>query len=137
MDVEWLIIADAAQVVGGKLYMLGGGYDRVTLAKAPPAPHSMSVALSFLVPWNDTNVKHHFQLEILDGDGKSIVDGKGQFELGRPPGITPGQNQRTQLAMNLSWNVEKLGSYEVVARVREAEKRFPFYVVAGQSAAVV
>ena len=26
---------------GGKLYLLGGGYDRVTLPKEPPAPHNI------------------------------------------------------------------------------------------------
>ena len=129
MEVEWLIIADAAQVVGGKLYMLGGGYDRVTLSKAPPVPHSMAVAVSFRVPWNDTNVKHDFEVEIMDGDGLGIVSGKGQFEVGRAPGIAPGQDQRTQLAMNIGWKVEKLGSYEAVARVGNAERRFAFYVV--------
>ncbi len=130
MEVEWLIIADAAQVVGGKLYLLGGGYDRVTLPKEPPAPHSMSVAVAFRVPWNDTNIKHDFELEILDGDGHQIVNAKGQFEVGRAPGIAPGQDQRTQLAMNIGWKVEKLGSYEAVARVKDAPPRtFPFHVV--------
>ena len=85
MDVEWLIIADAAQVVGGKLYLLGGGYDRVTLPKQPPAPHNMAVAVAFRVSWIETNVKHDFELEILDGDGHRIVRGNGQFEVGRPP----------------------------------------------------
>ena len=136
MDVEWLIVADAAQVVGGKLYLLGGGYDRVTLQKEPPVPHSMAVAVAFRVPWNDTNVRHDFEVEILDGDGHRIVNGKGQFEVGRAPGITPGQDQRTQLAMNFGWKVEKLGSYEAVARVKGAERRFPFHVVASGIPAV-
>jgi hypothetical protein len=33
------------------------------------------------------------------------------------------------MAMNLGWNVKSLGSYEVVARVADAERRFPFHVV--------
>ena len=131
MEVEWLIIADAAEVVGGKLYLLGGGYDRVTLPTEPPAHHSMAVAVAFRVPWNDTNVRHDFEVEILDGDGNRIVNGAGQFEVGRAPGIPPGQDQRTQLAMNFGWRVEKLGSYEAVARVGGAERRFPFHVSAG------
>ncbi len=130
MEVEWLIIADSAQVVGGKLYLLGGGYDRVTLPKRPPAPHNMAVAVAFKVPWNDTNVRHDFDIEILDGDGHKIVGASGQFEVGRAAGISPGQDQRTQLAMNIGWRVEKLGSYEVVANVKDAERRFPFHVVA-------
>ena len=130
MEIEWLIIADAAQVVGGKLYLIGGGYDLVTLPNGPPAPHNMAVAVAFTVPWNDTNVKHHFQLEILDGDGNKIFGSDGQFEVGRAPGILPGQDQRTQLAMNIGWRVEKLGSYEAVARVMNSERRFPFRVIA-------
>ena len=130
MEVEWLIIADAAQVVGGKLYLLGGGYDRVTLPKQPPAPHNMAVAVAFRVPWNETNIKHNFELEILDGEGHKIFGGNGQFEVGRAPGISPGQDQRAHLAMNIGWQVKKLGSYEAVARVMNEERRFPFYVVA-------
>ena len=135
MEVEWLIIADAAQVVGGKLYLLGGGYDRVTLPKGPPAPHSMAVAVAFRVPWNETNTKHAFDIEILDGDGHKIFGGSGQFEVGRAAGIPPGQDQRTQLAMNIGWRVDKLGSYEAVARVMNAERRFPFHVVANGASA--
>ena len=135
MEVEWLIIADAAQVVGGKLYVLGGGYDRVTLPTGPPAPHSMAVAVAFRVPWNETNVKHDFELEILDGDGQKIFGGNGQVEVGRAAGIPPGQDQRTQLAMNIGWRIEKLGSYEAVARIRDAERRFPFYVVGSRGSA--
>lgn len=136
MEVEWLIIADAAQVVGGKLYLLGGGYDRVSLPKGPPAHHSMAVAVAFRVPWNETNMKHDFELEILDGDGHKIVGGSGQFEVGRAVGIPPGQDQRTQMAMTIGWRVERLGSYEAVARVMDAERRVPFHIVAsGGSAA--
>ena len=27
MEIEWLILADSAQIVGNKLYLLGGGWD--------------------------------------------------------------------------------------------------------------
>ena len=88
MDVEWLIIADAAQVVGGKLYLLGGGYDRVTLPKQPPAPHNMAVAVAFRVSWIETNVKHDFELEILDGDGNQDRPGERPVR-GRPTSRNP------------------------------------------------
>ena len=88
MDVEWLIIADAAQVVGGKLYLLGGGYDRVTLPKQPPAPHNMAVAVAFRVSWIETNVKHDFEL----GDSRRgrKQDRPGERPVrGRPPSRNP------------------------------------------------
>ncbi len=36
MDVEWLILADAAQVNGNKLYLLEGGWDRLTITRPLP-----------------------------------------------------------------------------------------------------
>lgn len=73
MKLEWLILADSAQVIGNKLYLLGGGWDRVTINKGFPALHPMAVALSFRVPWEETNRKHKFEVEIVTADGKQIV----------------------------------------------------------------
>ena len=72
MDVEWLILADAAQVTGGKLYLIGGGWDKVTANKFPH-PQSMSIAVSFRVPWTETNERHSFEVEIAGADGEAIA----------------------------------------------------------------
>jgi hypothetical protein len=136
MEVEWLILADAAQVVGNKLYLMGGGWDRITVNKEPPVPHSMAVAVSFRVAWNETNQRHSFQIEVATGDGQSIGRVDGHFEVGRPAGLPPGQDQRTQIAVNVNWRINQLGTYVVVARIDGQEgRRFPFNVVAGPSLA--
>jgi hypothetical protein len=31
IGLDYLLVADGAQVVGGKLYLLGGGWDRLTV----------------------------------------------------------------------------------------------------------
>ena len=135
MDVEWLILADAAQVTGGKLYVMGGGWDRVVANKFP-FPQNMSIALSFRVPWTQTNEKHSFEVEIADMDGGTIAKVPGQFEVGRPAGASPGQDQRAQFAVNINWTISKAGGYVVVARLDgEEERRFPFNVVAGPTSA--
>src|SRR5688500_1930861 len=36
MEVEWLILADSAQVIGGKLFLLGGGWDVLTVNTSFP-----------------------------------------------------------------------------------------------------
>ena len=132
MEVEWLILADAAQVTGNKLYLLGGGWDRVTINKNPPVTHRMSLALAFRVPWNETNLKHTFEIEAADSDGNVIGKATGQFEIGRPAGLPPGSDQRTQIAANVGITITKLGTYVITARVDgAAERSFPFYVVAG------
>ena len=132
MRVEWLILADAATVVGDKLYLLGGGWDRLTVSKPPPVPHQMAVAASFRVPWNETNLKHRFTLEICDADGISLFNFGGSFEVGRPAGLPQGQSQRSQIAVNMGLMFNKLGGYVIVGRVddhAESEARFPFSVV--------
>ena len=133
MEVEWLILADSAQVIGNKLYLLGGGWDRLTISAGFPAPHPMAVALSFRVPWNETNQKHNFQVAILTADGEQVSQFGGQYEVGRPPGIPPGQVQRMQAAVNMTLTIKNPGTYEVVARIEGREEaRTVFNVVAGR-----
>jgi len=50
-------LADAAQEVRGKLYILGGGWS-VTGPDVPP----MALAIKLDVPWSDANASHDFVL---------------------------------------------------------------------------
>jgi hypothetical protein len=137
MEVEWLILADAAQVVGAKLYLLGGGWDRLTVNRAFPVDQRCALALSIIVPWNETNQKHSFEVEIVSEDTtteepKSLVKAGGQFEVGRPPGIRQGQEQRFQLAMDMTLRIETAGTKTVIARIEGQEKRrLEFTVIPG------
>jgi hypothetical protein len=91
-----LLLADAAQAVNGKLYILGGGW-----SVTGPDPSVMALAVKVEVPWDRANILHRWRLELLDSDGGPVAlpmpDGteaaiaySGQFEAGRPPGLKPG-----------------------------------------------
>jgi hypothetical protein len=86
-----MLLADAAQVVDGKLYVLGGGLQAIG-----PNPQPVAIVLWIQVPWDRANRKHDWQLELLDEDGMPVLHQDrpilvaGQFEAGRPPGATPG-----------------------------------------------
>lgn len=137
MEVEWLILADAAEVVGNKLYLLGGGWDRLTVNTGFPIDQRCAIALSVRVPWNETNQKHVFEVEVMAEDPqteepKSLLKVGGQFEVGRPPGIPQGQEQRIQLAINMSLRLETPGTKVIVARIEGQEmRRVHFNVVPG------
>ncbi len=132
MEIEWLILADAAQVVGGKLYLLGGGWNRYTVNTGFPTPHSMAIAMAMKVPWNETNERRAFEIEVATDDGKTVGKAGGQFEVGRPAGIPPGSDQRAQMAVTMNWQINKEGTYVIIARVEGTEERqFPFFVVPG------
>lgn len=134
MDIEFLIIADAVEAVNGKLYMIGGGWDRWT-SRTFPCPMHLGIAIGLLVPWDETNQRHHISVSIVDADGKQIVPEIGaDVEVGRPPGMTLGSAQRAVLAINAGFPLPNPGRYEVrVAAPNEVEKKVTFdAVLAGQ-----
>jgi hypothetical protein len=102
-----LLLADAAQVADGKLYLLGAGW-----SVTGPGPMPSAVAVKIEVPWTETNVPHHFDLELLTEDGGPVTvpspDGQphpvqagGDFEVGRPPGLRPGTPIDMPLAVSI------------------------------------
>lgn len=102
-----LLLADAAQVSEGKLNLLGGGW-----SITGPLPTPSAVAIKIEVPWSETNVQHHFELELFTEDGNPVqmpgpegslqpVRVDGDFEVGRPPGLRPGAPIDMPLAVNI------------------------------------
>lgn len=100
-----LLLADAAQAIGGKLYILGGGW---SITGPEPAP--MAIALKIEVPWDQANIKHDFRLVLLDADGNHVttktdkgeknIEISGNFEAGRRAGLIPGTPLDVSLAIN-------------------------------------
>ncbi len=132
MRVEWLILADYAEIIGGKLYLTGGGWDVLTVNTGFPLTRPMGLAAAFSVVWNETNQRHNVEIDIQTDDGKSVGKVAAQFEVGRPAGIKAGQDQRFQLAANVPLNLSGPGTYVVVARVEgQEEGRVAFNVVEG------
>jgi len=130
--VEWLILADYAEIIGGKLYLMGGGWDVLTVNTSFPLARPVGLAAAFSVPWNETNERHNVEIEILTDDGQPVGKVGAQFEVGRPAGIKRGQDQRFQLAANVHLNLAAPGTYVIVARVQgQEEKRVPFNVLEG------
>lgn len=103
-----MLLADSAQAVGGKLYILGGGWSVIG-----PAPTPMALAIKIDLPWDRANMKHHWRLELLDLDERAITiptgSGnereplflEGELEVGRPPGLKAGTALDIPLAINL------------------------------------
>ena len=135
MEIEWLILADSAQVIGNKLYLLGGGWDVLKANKEFSFIQNCALALAVQVPWNNTNEKHNFEIEVFSEDQnteepKTIAKLEGQFEIGRPPGIPRGQSQRIQMAVNMGLKIETAGTKIVEARIDgENPKRITFNVL--------
>jgi hypothetical protein len=101
-----MLLADSAQAVGGKLFILGGGW-----SISGPGPFPSALAALIQVPWTETNVKHPFTLSIVDSDenpllvptpfGEQAFQIQSEFEVGRPAGVKPGTPIDVPIAINL------------------------------------
>lgn len=137
VSLEWLILADSAQVVGNKLFLAGGGWDLLTVNAEFPIDQIIGIAASFAIPWNETNQPHLAEISILDEDGNAAIATIGhQFEVGRPPGIPAGSTQRTQVAGTMVVRIGHSGSYSIRCQIdgEEQHQRAMFRVVAGPGA---
>ncbi|MFA6435104.1 MAG: hypothetical protein WCW52_10445 [Elusimicrobiales bacterium] len=102
-----MMLADFAQAVKGKLYIMGGGWSIIG-----PKPGPSAIAIKIEVPWTETNRKHDLRLELLDSDcrpvlvptavGDSPLVLKACFEVGRPPGLIAGSPMDVPLAFNIT-----------------------------------
>ena len=114
MDVDFLLVADRAEAVNGKLYLLGGAWDRITLAQFPGSAN-FDVALGVMVAYTETNELHEFHLTMEDDDNQVVLGPvNGQFELGRPPGLKPAQAQRFIVAVRGPFPIPQAGCYHWV-----------------------
>lgn len=101
-----MLLADSAQVVGGKLYLLGGGWSTIG-----PDPTPFAIAMLLEVPWNEANQRFQFKLELLSEDAQPVLmptpEGErplvldGAFEVGRPAGARVGMPLNVPIAINL------------------------------------
>jgi hypothetical protein len=134
--VEFLILADRAEVLNGKLYMMGGGWDQLGVADFSQAV-SLGIAASILVPWLATNRQHTWGLSIETADGAPLAGVQGTFIVGRPPTIEHGTSQRAPLAMSLPLVLPAAGTYVVTASVNGNEQsRIHFRALAAPSPAM-
>jgi hypothetical protein len=122
-----MLLADSAQVSEGKLFILGAGW-----SVTGPAPAPSAVALLIDVPWDETNVSHHWRLDLVDSDGNPLIiptpEGEqplvieGQFEVGRPPGIARGSSIGMPLAINLGTTAYAGASVRMAPDCRPRER---------------
>lgn len=132
MRIEWLILADFAEVINNKLYLQGGSWNTLTVNTGFPAEQRVGIAASVIVPWNETNQQENLQIEVQSDDGAVLGKVGGGFKVGRPPDHPPGQDQRVQIAANITLKLRDRGTYAIIGRLGgEEEARTQFNVVKG------
>lgn len=116
MQQEFLLLADAAESVNGKIYIMGGGAARHLVQRgwSPPIQLRADIAVGILVDWNETNNRHEMTIRVVDEDEVGHIEAKIEFETGRPPGAKPGQEFRNLIAIKGPFPLPKPGAYKIV-----------------------
>ena len=134
MEIEYTILADYAEMVGGKLYVMGGGWDTFTLADVP-AQLRIAIAVGVRIGWEETNQQLPVRVVVEDDDGHELVRINGMMNVGRPPTLPPGATQLAQMAANVPLNIAAHGGYRIIVGAGEGASEtpnrvMPFRVVA-------
>ena len=127
VSVDFLVLADRAEVLNGKLYLMGGGYTQRAVADFG-SPIGLSLALGVLVPWHLTNREHRVTLRLEDDDGTEIepkID--AEVKVGRPADATVGDTFRPIMAVEGQWRLSGPGFYRVVATIGDDRKEAKFF----------
>ncbi len=127
MKIEYAVLADAAQAVGGKMFILGGGWNVFRVANYP-APVQLAVAVGLGFTSNEVGIKYPLSLVIADEAGVPIVpEMKGQVETGQPASDTPkGLSVKVPVAINMNLAVPRPGRYGIVVTVGSSKAQLSF-----------
>lgn len=118
METDFALLADAAEVVGGKLYLIGGAFDTIWADSVPVAHPRLSFVLRLLFSPGEVGRKHKVEVNIMSEDGKRIASVGGELEIGRNPNLPRGWKQGFLSVLNfVNLKFENFGDYsfEVVA----------------------
>jgi hypothetical protein len=134
-----MILCDAADVVGGKLYVLGGGWNNV-FAIAPEVGVTLASVLS--VPWQLTNRDLHLSVSLLNEDGELVeldegesMIAEGDLKVGRPPHARPGTPQNVPFVTPFKPTALPAGGYVVhLAIDGKVLTEASFQVIRGENA---
>jgi hypothetical protein len=118
MEVD-AFLADSAETVQGKIYALGIGWNNIFVKTFPAVHPRVSVGITIHVPYTATNQMHKISLHLEDADGErlplgetppeqpdgetgQVLELRGQFNVGRPPLLPPGDVQVVCLTMTIN-----------------------------------
>ncbi len=110
MKIEFLLIADAVEAVNGKLYVMGGCWDRHTTASYP-ANIRLGVAVALRVAPTDRGLLK-IAIKVTDDKGDLVTpEMLGEIDLQAE------RTGRALLAVNSALQITHSGKYEVHVQV--------------------
>lgn len=109
MKLEWMILANHAEVNNELLYINGGGWDTIIVgAPIPGVPEGVTavmvgfLAIRFMFHVTETDRSHHFELTVLSEDGQQVAKVDGDFDVPRNESVPAGWLQNVNMVLPVS-----------------------------------
>lgn len=131
-----MLLCDAAESVGGKLYILGAGWSQF-LANNPT---NMVLAIKLLIPWSRANEAITVRASLVDEDKEETVVlepgpvvGEASIEIGRPAGLRRGTSLDASFVLPFAGVSLPQGGYVWKIEVGNTERaRIPIHALSPQ-----
>jgi hypothetical protein len=117
------MLADSAQVQGGKLYILGGGFELIRTRRLPVIHRNVNVALIVEVGADERDRDLELTIDLIDEDGQALgVSARGRLRVRDQPNIPPGAPSLVPLVSPFhNIRFEEAKGYTFVVRHGESE----------------
>ncbi|HLI80842.1 MAG TPA: hypothetical protein VKV03_12720 [Candidatus Binataceae bacterium] len=127
MKIDYALLADAAQAVGGKMFILGGGWNIFRSANFP-APVQLAIAIGIGFAGDEIGIRYPVKIVIADETGVPVVpEMNGQIETGQlTPDLPKGLAVKIPMAWNVSFAVPRAGRYTIVVTVGSSQADLSF-----------
>jgi hypothetical protein len=92
-QVEFAMLADGVQALGGKLFVLGGGWDTLWVRQFPARHPTMGIGMRLRIPWSFSERDFDLAVDLVDEDGASLFQGRKltqKIPFRRPPDLPVG-----------------------------------------------
>jgi uncharacterized protein DUF6941 len=116
-SVDALLIADFAQAIEGKLYVMGGGFNQLLLADFG-LPGRFYFGAILHIPWEDSNRRIPIEgfLQTVDGERLEGFRLHGDIQTGRAAEATPGTASVVAIAGPVEFSVAGPGDLQFLLR---------------------
>lgn len=119
-SVDVAMLADAVQAVRGKLFILGGGWDTLWVARFPARHPSLAIGLRLRVPVSWAEDQLRLSVELQDADGKPVLPKSLSHDIRLPTSRQPPNTTDFGLVRSFTFNnlvFRNEGSYSFVISV--------------------
>ena len=127
MKLDWMMLANYAEVgSGGLLTIAGGSWDTTTInaplpAEAPPEVVAFVqgyLVVRILFHVTETDRDHGFAISVMDEDGGDVARLDGSIDVARQPDLPPGWDHGVNIAVQLTgMPLQRFGLYTISLQV--------------------